>query len=511
MVGALALLAYLSMTPAASGDKDGSEFTLVLATLGAAHPTGYALYTLVGHGVVLMVHGLGTSWPFAANAFSAIGGAVAMGLLHALSARLLRGVGVGGRSAAALALLPAIAFGMNPIWTMECTLAEVNSWHVAWVIGLALFVRWAPDAMSRVERPVSPRRIAALGGLLVGVGLTHHLTSVFFSLPLGVALLLALGRRDALRPDVLMLGFGTFALALSSIAYVFWRASHPALMQWPLLNPETAWDHVLGAQYRGYLGHFAPSDVQRRFLSAYVYPWLGPSLLFLLTLPIVRTRCASRAWRIAVSTSAVVQTAYVFRYGVPDPSPYFLPLLALGLALMPAWLAEVVPAVRRSARWIAGPVAVWLIIVSVGWTRIGQQRASTYERFDDLVHRMWLSVPFEDGFVIWGDDMVHRLREYQLLRGEKPRVVALNPAQVTYPGPRAVFIKRFGFDPLAELPSLPPPVDAPSTRALFEAIATRINTASPLPVVVFDPAGPSVRLLQKPGGPGPAPAAGIPR
>ena len=58
-IGVIAFLVYLAMTPAASGDKDGSEFTVVLATLGAAHPTGYALYTIVGHGFVRLAHALG--------------------------------------------------------------------------------------------------------------------------------------------------------------------------------------------------------------------------------------------------------------------------------------------------------------------------------------------------------------------------------------------------------------------------------------------------------------------
>jgi hypothetical protein len=497
LAGVLALLAYLAMTPGASGDKDGSEFTLVLATLGAAHPTGYALYTFTGHAFVLLAHALGASWPFAANAFSALGGAVAIGLLHALSARLLRSTGVSARGAAAVALLPAVAFGMNPIWTLETTIAEVNSWHVAWVMGVALFARWAIEALEPAGEPAPALRIAALGGLLVGVGLTHHATSVFFSLPLGAVLLFALARRGALAAGVVAIGLGAFVLALSSVAYLFWRASHPALVQWPMLAPETVWYHVLGAQYRGYLGRFAPTEVQRHLLSAHGYPWLAPALLVLLAAPFTRSRIAPRLWRIGVAAAAMLQTAYVFSYGVPDPSPYFLPVLALGLAVLPAWLADAVPAVRRRGAWIAGIAAVALAVASIAWGRIGRERAGIYQEFDDLVHRMWMSVPFDDGFVIWGDDMVHRLWEYQLLRDEKPRVIALSPAQLTYPGPHAAFIARHGFDPLAELPSLPPAVDEPSTRALFEAIAARINSASPLPVVVFDPEHLSVRRLRK--------------
>ncbi len=41
--------------------------------------------------------------------------------------------------------------------------------------------------------------------------------------------------------------------------------------------------------------------------------------------------------------------------------------------------------------------------------------------------------------------------------------------------------------------------DAARSAALVEAIVMRINQASPLPVVVFRPDVPSMRLLTKPG------------
>jgi hypothetical protein len=502
--GLLAWLTYLALAPAVSGDKDGSEFTLVLATLGAAHPTGYPLYTIAGHAFVRLAHALGASWPFAANAFSALGGAVAIGLLHALSSRLLRSAGVGAGSAAALALLPVVAFGMNPVWTLETTLAEVYSWHVAWVMGMALFACWAMQALARSDPPAGASRIAALAGLLVGVGLSHHLTSVFISFPFGLALLWVLARRRVLGIRVLAIALGGFAIGVSSVAYVFWRAWHPALVQWPLLEPGTIWHHLLGAQYRGYLGRFAPNEIHRHFLSAHVYPWLAPALLGLLSAPFLRWAAVPRDWRIAAAAAGTLQTAYVFSYGVPDPSPYFLPVVALGLAVLPSWLAQAVPFVRRRGAWIAGGTALALAFATTVWVRRAATRAETYERFDAFMYRMWTSVPFDEGFVIFGDDMIHRLWEYQLLRDEKPRVIALNPALLSYPRVHAGFLARHGFDPLAGLPSLPPAVDKASTQVLFDAITRRINYASPLPVVVFDRTRPSSRLLKKGATPQPA-------
>ncbi len=74
IVGLAALATYLVFSPPVSGAGDGSESTLVLATNGVAHPTGYPLYTLLGHFFCVLVHGLGASWAFAANAWSAVGG-----------------------------------------------------------------------------------------------------------------------------------------------------------------------------------------------------------------------------------------------------------------------------------------------------------------------------------------------------------------------------------------------------------------------------------------------------
>jgi hypothetical protein len=59
---ALAALAFVGFAAGAgtvSADKDSSEFTLVLACLGVAHPTGYPLHTLLGHVFVRAMQALG--------------------------------------------------------------------------------------------------------------------------------------------------------------------------------------------------------------------------------------------------------------------------------------------------------------------------------------------------------------------------------------------------------------------------------------------------------------------
>ena len=67
-VGFVALLVYIWLAPRVPGAGDSSEFMLVLAVDGVAHPPGYPLYTLLGHLFVVTAHALGAGWAFAANA-----------------------------------------------------------------------------------------------------------------------------------------------------------------------------------------------------------------------------------------------------------------------------------------------------------------------------------------------------------------------------------------------------------------------------------------------------------
>jgi hypothetical protein len=361
-VGAVLLAVYVAWAPPVSGDKDSSEFTVVLATLGLAHPTGYALYTLLGHAFVVALHACGAGWAWAANAWSALGGAVALGLWHAFGARLLRRECVPPAAAASLALLPAAAFGLNPAWAAEATLAEVNSWHLAWVAGACLFALATLEALParRAEAAWVARR-AAVWGLLVGLGLSHHATSLLVALPLSVALLAAAwpARARSLAPG---------ALAVVPLAaawgYVWFRSLHPAAVQWGSLGPglHETWNHVTAAGYRHYLGGFRPSPEQRALLASGVYPWLGPGLLAVALWPFAKSG-APRGTRLALAATATLQMAYVLGYGVPDPSSYFVPALALGLFVLPAALAALAP-VRRLAWPLAATAALGLAVAT---------------------------------------------------------------------------------------------------------------------------------------------------
>jgi hypothetical protein len=497
----LALAVYLAQAPPVSGDKDSSEFTLVLALNGVAHPTGYPLYTLFGHLFVRALHGLGLSWPYAANAWSAVGGAVAVFFLHALASRLMAGSRPPHRGAATLlALVPIAWFALNPIWTIETGLGEVNSWHVAWAMAISyVFAGWMRSA-ARGAGPM-PRldRGAFLWGVLCGIGGAHHVTAIFEAVPFSIALGVVLRRRGWLRARHVGLVLAGAVLPLLSYGIVLWRASHPAPVQWPTLLPgwRGLWLHVTGAQYQFRLGRFTPSAEQQRLLAWYVWPLLGAGLAALGAAFGQARKGDDRVLYATLSMAAGIGTAYAFLYGVDDPSSYFLTPMALGAAVLAPLLAH-----RLARQPGLAPVAIALGVALLGlnawWIHVTAERRSVYVRFDALVRQMWSAIPKGRGIVSWPDDMSHRLREYQLLGGDKPELEVINPWTLLTGAPREAFARRHGFDPAEGLP-LPRDLRDPAMAQAIETFEKRVNQGTPLPVYHFDPEVPTVRLLRKHG------------
>ncbi|MBK9304576.1 MAG: DUF2723 domain-containing protein [bacterium] len=498
-IGALAL--YLLLAPPAVGDKDAAEFTLVLAARGVAHPTGYPLYTLFGHPFVSLLHACGVSWAYAANAWSALGGAVAIALLH----RLARQLTAGRPGGALLSWLPVLLFGLNPVWTFETTLAETGSWHVAWSCGAALL---ALRLFTKLDAPVAAafaRRDAALWGLVCGLGLAHHATALLPAAILTAALAIA-ARRRGLSWGLLPPALAGLLLPLAAYGFVAWRAFHPGAVQWPLLSPSwgSVFDHLRAAQYREFFGRFQPSAGQARLLAVHVYPFLALSALALVAAIRASGPGPRRRLLQAVAAACVLECAVTFSYGVPDPTSYFLPVLALGLVATAHAAARLrVPTARRGRAAAGALLVLALLAVATPWLRTGWQRRVAYVRHEQLLRKMWESVTAERGFLLWADDMSFRLRAWQILDGEKPGLVVVNPALLTHPWPRREFARIHGFDPLQGV-ALPRPGQLGSPQAgrilaeLVDGAARSIGAQSDLPVFVFDPSGPSVRQLRKP-------------
>jgi uncharacterized membrane protein YvlD (DUF360 family) len=141
----LAAALYLrTLAPGVLGGDSG-EFQFAAWLGGFAHPTGYPLYLLLGY---LWTHLLpfgDAAWRM--NAFSALWGAVAVGLLYLLARRILQMIAPPAWPASIgrlLGLLAAAIFAVTPTFWSQAVVAEVYALNAALIVAILLaLVTWA--------------------------------------------------------------------------------------------------------------------------------------------------------------------------------------------------------------------------------------------------------------------------------------------------------------------------------------------------------------------------------
>src|SRR5215217_3853769 len=194
-----------------------------VSVLGIGHPTGYPTYLMLIH--------LFTYLPFGDHAYrvnlaSAVYAALAVLVVY------LAGLRLGRRAVAAAA--GALAFGLSGAFWSQAVIAEVYTFEallVALVILFALLWRDRRDD-----------RYLLLTALLVGLSLTHHLTSVLL-VPAVLAFMFLTNRRVFSRTVLMLKSLGLLLLGLLPLFYLPIRA----LMHAPLneADPSTPWRFLL--------------------------------------------------------------------------------------------------------------------------------------------------------------------------------------------------------------------------------------------------------------------------
>lgn len=479
-VGAAAFALAAAFAPAFPGDGDAGEFTLALALRGVPHPTGYPLYTLCGHAWAALLHALGLSWAHAANLWSAAGAGVAVGAVHALATRLAPAAApLDARGRALLALAPAALLLGDGAFLREASVAEVGSWHLAILALAALAAGRVLEALAAPEPAPEPAlrgRLFALG-LALGAGFAHHATVVWFAVPLVAVVIVARVRARRLAFATTLAAWGGFVLPLLAHAHTAWRAWHPAAFQWPLLEPSWAsvLEHVSGRVFAVYLGRFAPSPEESAVLRTAILPLALPGAAAAAWV-LARERTSPRGLLLgALVAGALLQLAFVLRYGVPDAVPYFLPLLLPAVLALGAAAAPLARAFARPAALAAVGLALAL------WTAFGAQAVAAHHRHlalvADTIRARWEALPFERGIVLWNSDHYSHLVILGLLEGRKPQVIVDDPANLTWPAARRAFARRTGADPLAGL--------ALRDDSQLGEIAPNVARRQALPVVDF--------------------------
>ncbi len=182
--GSLAFALYLrTLAPGLLGGDSG-EFQFAAWLGGFVHPTGYPLYLILGYLWSHLVPLHDPAWRM--NAFSALWGGVAVGLVYLLALQTFEvsetsKVSRGARRS--LALFAALTFAVTPTFWSQAVIAEVYTLHAAFVAAVLLgLVSWAASR--------NPRTLYATAAIC-GLSLAHHRTMLLLLPAIAVYLWLA--------------------------------------------------------------------------------------------------------------------------------------------------------------------------------------------------------------------------------------------------------------------------------------------------------------------------------
>ena len=244
LVFVFALVLYLTSAPAdltwANDSADGGDLISAAAVHGIPHPPGYPLWMLLAQALSRLL--LATpAWR--ATLISMISAATAAALTTAMVAWLSRSATPAAWRAPAL--LPAVAAGVlaaaAPALWGQAVVVEVYALHAALSAALlAILLRWQHSL-----RPAW----GITAGLLFGLGLANHLTTVWLLPAVAAAWW---GQPAAPRSRSMHFAAGLL-IGLSPYFYLPWAAAGHPPINWAAADPRGWLWLVSGELYRGYV------------------------------------------------------------------------------------------------------------------------------------------------------------------------------------------------------------------------------------------------------------------
>ncbi len=342
---------YLSTMPHVVGRADTFEFQVVIPQLGIAHPTGYPLYILIGRLFAALPFG-SVAWRI--NLASAIFAASAAGLLFLAGRRFWK--------EPISALLASVLYGLTPTLWSQAVEAEVYALHALYIAAalwlMAIMLDHGGNKMACSESPSgwSPliwQRLLWMLALLLGLGLTNHLTMLIIIPAALLAVWLAYGRclrSQSWRANGLLLMKVGLAFLLPLLLYAYlplrWVAIHDEPMGWSRF-----FDWVIGGRFQGalqltaWLTDLTRYNIVWRLLLA-EWGWFNLFLAFWGAL-----YATGRNWRVAL-VLLVTWIGYIFyalNYHVPDLAVFLIPAYAV-IALF--WGAGLIGALAITGKLI---------------------------------------------------------------------------------------------------------------------------------------------------------------
>lgn len=453
-VGLIAFTLYWRTLAPGLLPGDSGEFQFAAWLGGFAHPTGYPFYLLLGWLWTHLLPWHDPAWRM--NLFSALWGAIAVGLVYLLARRmtptppaLLRQAqdrlfpargGVGGE-VPPVALFAALTFAVTPTFWSQAIAAEVYTLHTAFVAAVLLTgLIWS-------EQPT--RGKAYVLAALYGLSLTHHRTMLLLVPALLIFLWLVYRREAALHRVAVPLRqliIGAVLICLPLLLY----------LTIPLTAPRAPYARVLiGPEqtltlYQPTLAGFVKYITGQEFGAAFRSPAgaisrLAPSLRWLvgevtwagLALGLLGLGwLARRARPLLVLTGLTFLTLLIFNlfYGIGDIYVFYIPLyliwivwMALGLAALMDLLSRIVPSRSGLAR-----LPIYLLAFALPIYLLAYNFAAVDQSRNDAARTFWrdtLAAPIPVNAILVTNDRDEMMPLWYLkyVEGVRPDLTGVFP------------------------------------------------------------------------------------
>ncbi|HEY3294275.1 MAG TPA: DUF2723 domain-containing protein [bacterium] len=357
---------YFSTTAPTIGLVDAGELTTAAYTLSIAHPTGYPLYTLLGH-VWLM---LGLFSPARGMVvFSVLMAALGVGVLSLLCARLLQSVdGLKDTLRHVFAILLTLGVALSPtVWT-SVDFAEV--YPLTWLLGALLLYLSYVSLISDDRRAL---HVPLLICYLWGLGFGNHLTILWF-VPLVAFVVLRYVLASAKRVRAAIMCAAHYLLGTSINLYLPIRSARGPILDWsaPHTIPGLV-RHLTGWQYRVWMFKGDWSVFFHKFFGylAAVPGDIGWGIALLALIGLVMILLRKRWWLLSVFGVWLLGNLYNVNYDIPDISTYFLAFYAPLFIIAVSGFVDVVNALKsafespRTRIAIAGTLAASVPLISL--------------------------------------------------------------------------------------------------------------------------------------------------
>lgn len=390
----MTLALYVATLLPGLGIGDTAELQRVAPTLDVAHPTGYPLYTLLGWLWSHLLPGPTPAWRM--NLFSAVTGALTVGILY-LCARTI-GQRTGVAITAALMLATSLTF-----WS-QATITEVYALALLFQALLILAVlRWR-------NRQLPLWSV----GLLCGLALAHH-RSIILVMP-GLLLFIALSRW----PRLAEIGSALLATCLPCLLYLYLALRAPPWEdRWLFM-----WRHALGTGMAAVWLDPAQlwADGMERPL-ALVQTFIWPELLPIGTLLALAGAIALAGRDRALALLLIISYAIVFIfcsvYYVIDIDAFLLPAHLLAALLLGEGLMLLLRPLPRSAARVASLLCLTLPIALLNRNidRIRTANTPAAEQAARAIMSQSLPTP---AVIVDDRNSIERLRYLQAVEGQHP-------------------------------------------------------------------------------------------